>query len=213
MREPVNSLTHLLGALLALGGGVVLLVLAAGDPWKTVAFAVYSLSLVLLFTASTLLHALPVGERLQKRLRIFDHAAIFLLIAGSYTPLTLITLRDEFPGWGWSLFGVAWGFAVLGVVFKLFWIGAPRLFSTGLYLLMGWLALVGIVPLVRALPPTGLLWLALGGAFYSVGAVIYGLKRPDPFPGRFGYHEIWHLFVLAGAASHYMLMLRSVLPA
>ncbi|HEX7002594.1 MAG TPA: hemolysin III family protein [Trueperaceae bacterium] len=209
----MNSLTHLVGALLALVGGVVLVVLSAGEPWKLISFSVYSVSLVLLFTASTLLHALSVGERVQRRLRIFDHAAIFLLIAGSYTPLTLITLRDVYPGWGWSLFGVAWGFALLGVVFKLFWLGAPRLLSTGLYLLMGWLAVVGIVPLIRALPPGGLLWLALGGAFYSVGAVIYGLKQPDPFPGRFGYHEIWHLFVLAGALCHYLLMLGYVLPA
>lgn len=213
MREPVNSLTHLFGALLALVGSVALVVLSAGDPWKTGAFAVYGVSLVLLFTSSTLLHALPVGEVAQRRLRVLDHAAIFLLIAGSYTPLTLVTLREGFAGWGWALFGMAWGFALLGVVFKLFWISAPRLFSTGLYLLMGWLALVGIVPLVRALPSGGLLWLALGGAFYSVGAVIYGLKQPDPFPGKFGYHEIWHLFVLAGAASHYLLMIRYVLPA
>lgn len=213
MREPVNSITHLIGAVLAIAGGIVLIVLSVGDPWKTVAFAIYSVSLVLLFTASTLLHAIPVEGAAQLRLRIFDHAAIFLLIAGSYTPLTLVTLREVYPGWGWSLFGVAWGFAVLGVVFKIFWIGAPRLFSTGLYLLMGWLAVVGIVPLVRTLPSGGLLWLALGGAFYSVGAVIYGLKRPDPVPGKFGYHEIWHLFVLAGSACHYVLMFDHVLPA
>lgn len=213
LREPVNSLTHFVGALLALVGTVVLVSLALGDPWKTTAFAIYGTTLVLLFTASTLLHALPVGGRALLRLRILDHAAIFLLIAGSYTPITLVTLREGHPVWAWTLFVLVWALALLGVLFKLVWIGAPRLLSTGLYLSMGWLALVGIVPLLQELPPAGLWWLLVGGLFYSVGAVIYGLRRPDPFPGRFGYHEIWHLLVLAGSGSHYLLVLRHVLPA
>jgi hemolysin III len=212
LREPVNSLTHLAGVVLSLVGTAVLVVLAVPDPWKIVAFSVYGVSLVLLYTASTLLHAVPVTGSAQQRLRVFDHAAIFLLIAGSYTPITLVTLRHDHAGWAWTLFGLAWGFALLGVLFKLAWIGAPRWLSTGLYLGLGWLALIGIVPLLRSLEPGGLFWLALGGAFYSVGAVIYGLKRPDPVPGVFGYHEIWHLFVLAGSASHYLLMLLHVLP-
>lgn len=213
LREPVNSLTHLVGAALAVVGTAVLVSQAVPDPWKTVSFSIYGVSLVLLFTASTLLHALPVAEGAQRRLRVLDHSAIFLLIAGSYTPITLVTLRHDYAGWAWTLFGLVWGFALLGVVFKLAWIGAPRWLSTGLYLMMGWLALVGIVPLVGALERGGLLWLALGGLFYTVGAVIYGSKRPDPFPGTFGYHEIWHLFVLAGSACHYLLMLLHVLPA
>jgi hemolysin III len=211
LREPVNSVTHLAGALLALIGAVVLVAMA-NDPWRKVAFAIYGGSLVLLFAASTLLHALPVGAAAMRRLRILDHAAIFLLIAGTYTPVALITLREGYPAWAWSLLGVVWALATMGVFFKVAWIGAPRWLSTGLYLGMGWLVLVGVVPLVRALPAAGLWWLALGGAFYSVGAVIYGTKRPDPLPGVFGYHEIWHLFVLAGAACHYVLMLVVVLP-
>jgi hemolysin III len=213
LREPVNSLTHFVGAVLSSVGTVVLIVLSAGDPWKTAAFLVYGISLVLLYTASTLLHALMVSEHVQRRLRVFDHAAIFLLIAGSYTPVTLVTLRFEHPGWAWALFGIAWFLALLGVLFKLLWIAAPRWLSTGLYLAMGWLALIGIVPLIRSLPPWGLFWLVMGGALYSLGAVIYGLKRPDPIPGVFGYHEIWHLLVLGGSASHYLMMLRYVLPA
>lgn len=212
LREPVNSLTHLAGVVLALVGSVVLIVLAWPDVWKTFAFAVYGASLVLLYTASTLLHALPVAEDALKRLRVFDHAAIFLLIAGSYTPITLVTLRAEHPIWAWSLFSLAWVLALSGVIFKLTWITAPRWLSTSLYLGMGWLAVVGIVPLVEALRAPGLLWLALGGFFYSVGAIIYGAKRPDPVPGIFGYHEIWHLLVLAGSACHYLLMLLHVLP-
>ena len=212
LREPVNSLTHFAGILLSLIGLVTLLALSKGEVWRTVSFGIYGLSLVTLYTASTLLHALKVGPRLERRLRIFDHAAIFGLIAGTYTPITLVTLQPEYTTWGWTLFGVAWGLALLGIVFKIVWIGAPRLFSTGLYLLMGWLSVVAAVPILRAMPTGGLLWLAVGGLFYSVGAVVYGLKKPDFYPQIFGYHELWHLFVLAGSFCHFMMMLNYVLP-
>ena len=212
LREPVNALTHFVGILLSIVGAVMLLVLADGEPWRTAAFAIYGVTLVLLFTASTLLHALKVRRRVERVLRTLDHAAIFLLIAGSYTPIALVTLLDRSPTWGWTLFGVAWGFALLGVVFKLVWLGAPRWISTGLYLAMGWLALAVIVPIARALPTDALMWLVLGGLLYSVGAVVYATKRPDPFPRVFGYHEIWHLFVLAGSFCHFMMMLQGVLP-
>ena len=191
---------------------VLLLILSGGEPWRTTAFAIYGVSLVTLFTASTLLHALKVGARGLRVLRIFDHAAIFVLIAGSYTPVTLVTLQRESPVWGWTLFGLVWGLALAGIAFKLFWIAAPRWFSTGLYLLLGWLALSGIVPIVRALPPGGVAWLAAGGVFYSVGAIVYARKRPDPYPNVFGYHELWHLFVLVGSSCHFVLMLVFVLP-
>lgn len=213
LREPVNSLTHFAGILLSIAGLVALLVLSEGEPWRTVSFAIYGATLILLYTASTLLHSLRVGARAERRLRMFDHAAIFLLIAGSYTPITLVTLQQGSAAWGWTLFGLVWGVAVLGVVFKLFWLEAPRWLSTALYLLMGWLAVVAIVPITQALPPGGLFWLVLGGLFYSVGAVVYGLKKPDWLPGRFGYHELWHLFVLAGSACHFLMMLLYVLPA
>ena len=213
LREPVNSLTHFVGILLSVAGLVALIVLSAGEPWRTVSFAIYGGALVLLYTASTLLHALRVGARSLRWLRIFDHAAIFVLIAGSYTPITLVTLQQGKPVWGWALFGFVWGVALLGVIFKLFWLEAPRWLSTALYLLMGWLALVAIVPIVQTLPPGGVLWLVLGGLFYSVGAIIYGLKKPDWFPGLLGYHELWHLFVLAGSACHFVMMLLYVLPS
>ncbi len=212
LREPVNSLTHLVGALLAVAGLVVLVVLSRGDPWRVVTFTVYGTSLVLSFSASALLHGLHVGQRGQRVLRTLDHAAIFLLIAGTYTPVTLITLRAYDPAWAWSLFAVVWLLALAGVLFKLFWLGAPRWLSTGIYLLLGWLVMIAIVPLVRALPPGGLAWLAVGGLFYSVGAVIYATRKPDLMPKVFGYHELWHLFVLAGSASHFVMMLLYVLP-
>lgn len=213
LREPVNSLTHLAGALLSLVALVLMLVLVWGDPWKMLAFALYGVSMVVLYTASTLLHSLRVRPEVERALRIFDHAAIFGLIAGTYTPVTLVTLKAYSPTLGVALFSVAWGFALLGIVFKIVWIDAPRWLSTGLYLLMGWLAIVAARPLLQALPPGGLLWLALGGLFYTVGALVYASKRPDPYPGVFGYHELWHLFVLAASGCHFIMMLRYVLPA
>lgn len=213
LREPVNALTHALGVVLGVAGLVMLLVLADGDPLRTAAAVVYGVSLIVLYLASTLLHALRVGSRALRALRIFDHAAIFVLIAGSYTPLTLVTLQEHNRTLGWSLFGVVWGLAFLGVLFKLVWIGAPRWISTGLYLLLGWLAVLAIGPLIAALPATALAWLVAGGLAYSVGAIVYASKRPDPYPRIFGYHEIWHLFVLAGSACHFVLIARYVVPA
>lgn len=211
-REPVNSLTHLAGALLSIAGLVVLIVLSNGDPWRITAFAIYGASMITLFTASTLYHSLNVGEHALKALKRFDHMAIFGLIAGSYTPLTLVTLQGGESAWGWSVFGVIWGIAILGFIFKIAWIKAPRWLYTMLYLIMGWLALVAIVPIAQTLPTGGLVWLVTGGVFYSVGAVIYALKKPN-FHKEFGFHEIWHLFVLAGSASHFVMMLNYVLPA
>lgn len=212
LREPVNSLTHFVGILLSVAGLIVLLLLSEGEPWRTVSFAIYGGALILLYTASTLLHSLKVGAKAERRLRIFDHAAIFVLIAGSYTPIALVTLQQGKEVWGWTIFGVVWLIALAGVVFKLFWLEAPRWLSTALYLLMGWLAVVAIAPIVATLPPWGVFWLALGGLFYTVGAVIYGLKRPVLLPGILGYHELWHLFVLAGSACHFIMMLRYVVP-
>jgi len=213
LREPVNALTHGVGVLLSVAGLVALLVLSEGETWRTVAFAVYGASLIALYLASTLLHAVKAPPPVLRRLRVFDHAAIFLLIAGTYTPIALVSIQQVSPAWGWSLFGAAWGFASLGVVFKLFWIDAPRWLSTVMYVGLGWMSLVAIVPLLEAFPWGGLAWLLIGGAFYSLGAVVYALQRPDPWPRVFGYHEIWHLFVLAGSASHFVLMVRYVLPA
>jgi len=212
LREPVNSITHFVGILLSIAGLILLLVLSEGDPWRVTSFAIYGASLIVLYTASTLLHSLKVRPKIERRLRIFDHAAIFGLIAGTYTPITLITLQHDHAAWGWTLLSVAWGFALLGIVFKIVWLDAPRFLSTGLYLLMGWLSLFAIVPITEALSFGGMVWLALGGLFYSVGAVIYGLKKPDFIPKVFGYHELWHLFVLAGSACHFVMMVRYVLP-
>lgn len=210
LKDPVSGLTHLLGAFLSIAGsGWLIYFAASGDkPWHVVSFAVFGASLVLLYTASALYHLLRVPERASKTMRRIDHMMIYLLIAGTYTPISLIALRGA---WGWSLFGVIWGLAAAGIVLKLFWLDAPRWLYTLFYVFMGWLVVVAFVPLMRALPPGGIGWLVVGGVLYSVGALIYGLKRPDPFPKVFGFHEIFHLFVMAGSASHFWLMNRYIL--
>jgi len=213
LREPINALSHALGVVLGAIGLVVLLGLADGDPTRVASALVYGISLIVLFVASTLLHGVRAGARVLRALRLFDHAAIFVLIAGTYTPITLITLQERHTITGWVMFSIVWGLALLGVLFKVAWLGAPRWVSTGLYLLLGWLALLAIGPLITSLPVPALFWLVVGGLAYSVGAVVYARKRPDPFPAVFGYHELWHLFVLAGAASHFVMIAGYVLPA
>ncbi len=207
-KEPVNSITHLIGAVLALVATVALLFVSNGGARAIVSLLIFGLSSVLLFSSSTLLHAVRAGPRLEQWLRRLDHAAIFVLIAGSYTPIALIAMQPQFSGWGWTLFGVVWGIALAGLVFKLLWIGAPRWLSTALYLAMGWLVVIAIVPVARSLGFTNMSWLIAGGLFYTVGAVIYALKRPNPWPGVLGFHELWHLFVLAGWGSHLVMMFR-----
>lgn len=193
--ERFNSYSHLTGAVLAITGAVVLVVVAAlqGDAWKVVSFAIYGTSLILLYTASTLYHS--TRGRIKDVFRRLDHGAIYLLIAGTYTPFTLVTLRGP---WGWSLFGVVWGLALLGIAQE-FWLGKKtRVLSLPIYVLMGWVALVAIVPLVEALGWGGFAWIAAGGVIYTAGIVFY------LFDEKFTHwHGIWHLFVVAGSAIHY----------
>lgn len=205
LRDPVSGLTHCIAALLAVFGTVLLIVRAASPalPWHLVAFSIFGGGMILLYTASTLYHWLPLGERGVRILRRVDHSMIFFYIAATYTPICLIPLRGP---WGWSMFGVVWGLAIGGIVMKVFWITAPRWLSTGIYLAMGWLILVGIYPLVQAMSSASLAWLVAGGLVYSLGAVIYAVKWPDPIPRHFGFHEIFHLFVIGGSACHYVLM-------
>lgn len=207
-KEPVNALTHLAGAVIAAAATVVLVVLAWDDPLAVFAFLVFGVSSVVLFSASTLLHSVRAGPRGERHLRRLDHGAIYVLIAGSYTPVALVALGSTRPGLGWWLFGIVWLLAGLGLLFKILWLGAPRWFSTALYLAMGWLVVLAIGPVAAALGSSNLTWLIIGGAFYSVGAVIYATKRPVLLPGVFGFHELWHLFVLAGWACHLVMMVR-----
>jgi hemolysin III len=206
IREPVNGASHLVGLLLASAGTVLLLRMANG-PWQLAAFSVYGATLILLYATSSLYHILPVSDRPLRALRTLDHIAIYFLIAGTYTPIALITLHSPL---GWALLAAVWLIAGAGIPFKLFFLDAPVWISTATYLAMGYLALVAVVPLARAVSIAGLLWLIAGGLAYTIGAVIYSRQRPDPFPGRFGHHEIWHLLVLAGSACHFAFMVYHV---
>jgi hemolysin III len=209
LREPFNGLSHLLGALLGVAALVVLVCLAPDKPWHVSGFAIYGATLILLYTASALYHSLPVSERGVKRLLLFDRVGIYLLIAGTYTPLCLVPLRGPL---GWSLLGIVWGLALIGGLCEILWRGAPQWITTGLYLVMGWLAVFAFGPLMRTLTGAGLNWLVAGGILYTVGAVVCLTQRPRLWPGAFGAHELWHLFVLGGSACHFVLMVRFVAP-
>ena len=201
--ERFNSISHLVGATLALAGVVVLVTLASwkGDPWKIVSFSIYGASLFLLYTLSTLYHSLR--GRAKDIFRKLDHIAIYLLIAGTYTPLTLVTLRGA---WGWSLFGIIWGLAITGIVVDSLHKQGSRTIQMVIYLLMGWLIVVAMYPLIQALPRGGLLLLVLGGVFYTSGMIFYAIDDRMKHA-----HGIWHLFVLAGSISHFLAMLLYVL--
>jgi hemolysin III len=201
-RDPFSGLSHLFGALL---GCVALVYLvrrsaAAGGLDSAIPFVIFGVSAIFMYSSSAVYHLLHVSDATRKTLRRIDHTMIFLLIAGSYTPYCMIALKDSH---GTELLAAVWGIAVLGLIVKLFWMHAPRWLSTALYIFMGWIALSALFPLSRTLSAEGLFWLFAGGLFYTVGAIIYAVKRPDPLPPHFGFHEIWHLFVLAGTASHF----------
>ncbi len=202
--EKLNAYTHLGGSLLALAGAVLLIVIAAlgGDPWKIVAVSIYGFTLVLLYSFSTLYHSLR-GGRAKDVLQRLDHQGIYLLIAGSYTPFCMVTMRGP---WGWSMFGVVWGLALLGSAQEFWAKPEPRILSVVIYVVMGWVAIVALLPLYRALGPAGFAWVLAGGLFYTVGIVFYALDKRMTHA-----HGIWHLFVIAGSAAHYVAIFRYVL--
>ncbi|WP_035239402.1 PAQR family membrane homeostasis protein TrhA [Desulfobacter vibrioformis] len=204
LREPVNAISHGAGALGAMAALTLMIVCAAlhADVWHVVSFSVFGGTLILMYASSCLYHALKISDQALMVFRRIDHIMIFMVIAGSYTPLCLVPLRGA---WGWSLLGAVWGIAVAGIFIKIFFMGTPRWISTVIYLVMGWLCVIAVYPLVKTLESGALMWLAAGGLFYSIGAVIYALKRPNPFPRILGFHEIWHCFVILGSASHFWL--------
>lgn len=197
--ERFNVISHLLGALAACVGLIVLVVLAVrqGDMWKIVSFSIYGTSLVLAYTFSTLYHGLQ--GKAKEVFAELDHHAIYLLIAGTYTPFTLVTLHGS---WGWSIFGIVWSLAVLGSLLELLSRKEQRVLPVVIYLLMGWIILIAIRPLLRVMPMEGFFWLLSGGLFYSIGVVFYALDDRVSY-----FHNIWHIFVLAGSASHYIAVL------
>jgi hemolysin III len=185
---------------------VMLLRQSWGEPLYTFSFALYGLCSVAIYLASSLFHGLKVGEKRRRLLLRLDHAGIFAMIAGSYSPLALITLKSYSPALGWGFFLTVWVLAIAGMVLRLKYLDAPRLLSTIIYLLLGWAGLLILEPLNYVLPVGALLFMFLGGGFYSVGAAVFLFKRPNLYPGILGHHELWHLFVLAGSASHFMMI-------
>ena len=206
IHEPINCLSHLLGVFLSLLATLSLVSVSKGSVLHGFSFMVYGLSSVLLYTASSALHGFKVNEERRRLLLKLDHVGIFCLIAGSYTPIALITLRNYNPRLGWALFFLVWTLAAIGMTLKLRWLDLHHWYSTGFYIALGWLAIFILGPLTQALSLGALMLLLLGGVFYSIGAVIFGLQRPNFYPGFFGHHELWHLFVLAGGASHFLMM-------
>ncbi|MFK5983461.1 MAG: hemolysin III family protein [Flavobacteriaceae bacterium] len=196
LEEKLNVYSHGLGLLLSITALVLLAVKASidGSPWRIVSFSIFGVSLIVLYTASTFFHNAK-APKLRKRLNIFDHASIYVLIAGSYTPFTLVTLNGTL---GWILFGISWGIALAGVILKLFYTGKYEKASTIAYVLMGWMIVFAIKPLTANLPSEGMFWLVSGGISYTVGAVLYSINKL-----KFN-HFIFHLFVLGGSFCHFM---------
>ncbi|MCP5099311.1 MAG: hemolysin III family protein [Chloroflexi bacterium] len=202
--EIANSITHGIGTGLAIAGLTLLVVLAAiyGDVWRVVSFSIYGSSLVILYLASTLYHSIQ-APKVKRILRIFDHASIYLLIAGSYTPFVLVSMRGTL---GWTLFGIVWGIALFGIIFKTLFIGRFEKLATAGYVLMGWLIVFAFGEMLKSIPLGGVIWIIIGGIMYTVGVIFYAWQK---LPYN---HAIWHLFVLSGSICHFFAVLFHVLP-
>jgi len=206
-RDPFSGLSHLAAAIAAAVGLILLIVPNLDEPNKLISLSIYGVSLVLLFSLSAAYHLTIAEPNKILVLRKLDHTAIFILIAGTYTPLCL----NLFSGfWKYGLLVIIWAIAVIGIVLKIFFITAPRWVSAGIYLLMGWIALLGINEIATALPLGAIIWLALGGLFFTVGAVVYSFKLMNYKPGVFGFHEVWHIFVILGSLCHFILIYKYV---
>ena len=213
LKDPWSAITHGIAMLLAIAGTAPLLLRAASGenaPLHIAALAVFILTMILLYTASTVYHSVDSTEKVNRRLRKMDHMMIFVMIAGSYTPICLIALHNRT---GYILCALVWSIAILGILLKGLWITCPKWFSSIIYISMGWLCVLAMVPLVQALPAAAFVWLVAGGVIYTVGGIIYALKLPV-FNGRhryFGSHEIFHLFVMGGSICHFIVMYSFVL--
>lgn len=203
LREPFNGLSHLAGAISAFLGGIVLLIVGWTGTERIISVIIYIISLISMFTASATYHLTKVKPRIQEILRKIDHSAIFLLIAGTYTPICL----NAFTGfWRLGFLSIIWGIALMGILIKIFYIRAPRWLNAGMYVLMGWISILAWRQMA-GLPLGALIWLIVGGVIYTLGAVVYATKIFNFVPGKFGFHEVWHLFVIGGALAHFISVL------
>lgn len=207
LKDPGSAITHGIAMLLAIAGASPLLHKAARsqDSLHVIALSVFILTMILLYAASTIYHSVDSTEKVNRRLRKFDHMMIFIMIAGSYTPVCLITLQGKT---GYILCALVWGIALLGIILKGLWITCPKWVSSVIYIGMGWLCVLAFVPIFRTLPRAGFGWLLAGGIIYTIGGVIYGLKLPvfDSRHKNFGSHEIFHVFIMLGSACHFIVM-------
>lgn len=208
--ERINTITHLVAACLALPGGILLVLQAGlgGDLWKSLSLFIYSLSVIALFTFSTLHHGLHGNPKLNKILRTFDYNAVFFLTAGTVTPLVVVFYPNAF---GWSVLAAVWLIAALGITLRSVYAHLPKYITNTLYIVLGWMPVILLGG--GSLPSGALLLLALGGIAYSIGFIIYVIEKPNPIPGLFGFHEIWHILVFIAALTHYFMMYLYILPA
>jgi hemolysin III len=204
LREPVNSLTHWAGAILALAGLITLLLVGWSAPAKVISLLIYGISLIAMFSASATYHMVHAKEKVMLILRKIDHSAIYLLIAGTYTPFCV----NAFEGfWKWGMLSIIWSLAIIGIVIKVFYIKAPRWLNAGIYVVMGWLCVGAAGQMLAVLPAWVFGWLLAGGVIYTLGAVVYITKFFNFWPGVFGFHEVWHIFVLLAAAAHFVAVM------
>ena len=204
LRDPISGLTHLGAAVLSLFGLIALIIISWGESAKLTSMIIYGISLILMFSASATYHMTISSPKVIEILRKVDHSAIYLLIAGTYTPFCI----NAFSGfWKWGLLSIIWSLALIGVGIKVFIVRAPRWVNAGVYLLMGWLIVAAAGEMANTLPAGALTWLIAGGLIYTFGAIIYITKKMDFKPGVFGFHEVWHIFVILAAVAHFISIL------
>lgn len=209
-RDPVSGFTHLGAAIAAFLGLGILLIIARENLWKQFSLMVYGFSLTLMFSASAAYHLPKARPQVILWLRKLDHAAIYLLIAGTYTPICL----NLFTGfWRWGMLAIVWSFALIGILIKMFFINSPRWASAAVYMIMGWLAVIAMGEIVTTMPAGAIFWLVAGGLVFSLGAVVYATKIMNFKPGVFGFHESWHIFVILGCLCHFILIALYVAPS
>ncbi|MCG7318227.1 PAQR family membrane homeostasis protein TrhA [Brevibacillus laterosporus] len=209
MKEPVNTWTHFITFLAGIVGLVFLIVLSRHSVSKLITLTVFGVSIILLYGASSLYHWVRTTPAKEMMLKKFDHIAIYFLIAGSYTPVFYYGLSG---GWKWSMLCAVWALALIGMFLKIFYIHAPRYVSTAFYVTLGWIAVVPFVQLINHLPIGAIALIIIGGVMYTIGAIIYATKIFDFFPNRFGFHEIFHLFVMAGTTLHFIMVVKYIVP-
>jgi hemolysin III len=199
--EPFNGFSHLVGAIAAFIGQIALLIAAWNSAVKIISVTIYGLSLIAMFSASAVYHLAKVKPAVLRTLRKLDHSAIFLLIAGTYTPFCIIAFTGF---WQWGLLAIIWAIAATGITVTIFYLKAPRWLNAVIYVFMGWVCVTAAPQMLSFLPVSAMVWLIIGGVVYTLGAVVYATKIFNFFPGKFGFHEVWHVFVLLGALAHFI---------